>query len=216
MIACPVCDRESAPISGDPRPARWIGPDGELYCSMHFINASGTASALVKIEDYEPPARDEGTREATPTRRRRPEVKTDAEKDPRQQRRTGRSRGRSRRSSRSRRPQELSRTAQALAEKSRPSEVASRPTTTRSSSCAAGRLEPRRPRGDSRSDGGAKSRRGGRGVVPCAALARGMRQTAPHTGLPVRTRSTTTPAGADHLDGERREPRRSTPSACFT
>jgi hypothetical protein len=53
MSDCGVCVNE--PVLGSPSEARWLGPDGNGYCSMHFINAFGHAEPLVKIEGYEPP-----------------------------------------------------------------------------------------------------------------------------------------------------------------
>lgn len=40
---------------GDPSVARWSGPDGGKYCSMHFISRFGHGERLVKLEDFEPP-----------------------------------------------------------------------------------------------------------------------------------------------------------------
>ncbi|TFG36602.1 MAG: hypothetical protein E4H44_06550 [Candidatus Aminicenantes bacterium] len=54
MPSCCTC--EVNPIFGSPSAARWLGPDGEKYCSMHFINRFGHSEPLVLIEDYEPPA----------------------------------------------------------------------------------------------------------------------------------------------------------------
>lgn len=55
MSACPVCEAHRADL-GRPSEARWIGPDGGIYCSMHFINRFGHGERLVKIGDYTPPA----------------------------------------------------------------------------------------------------------------------------------------------------------------
>jgi hypothetical protein len=54
MSACPVCQANQASL-GRPSEARWLGPDGEGYCSMHFVARFGHAEPLVKIEGYEPP-----------------------------------------------------------------------------------------------------------------------------------------------------------------
>jgi hypothetical protein len=54
MSPCPVCVERQASL-GDPSEARWIGPDGGEYCSMHFIQRFGHAEKLIKIADYEPP-----------------------------------------------------------------------------------------------------------------------------------------------------------------
>jgi hypothetical protein len=51
---CPVCIERQANL-GDPSHARWIGPDGIEYCSLHFIAAFGHGEPLVKIPDYVPP-----------------------------------------------------------------------------------------------------------------------------------------------------------------
>jgi hypothetical protein len=64
MSACPVCEAHRADL-GRPSEARWIGPDGGIYCSMHFINRFGHSEPLVKIEGYEPP------KKAKPAARRR-------------------------------------------------------------------------------------------------------------------------------------------------
>ena len=52
---CPDCVVNQDQL-GDPSFARWIGPDGGNYCSMHFINRFGHGERLVPIEGYEPPA----------------------------------------------------------------------------------------------------------------------------------------------------------------
>lgn len=54
MSACPVCEQNVADL-GQPSEARWLGPDGEGYCSMHFVSKFGHAEKLVKIDGYEPP-----------------------------------------------------------------------------------------------------------------------------------------------------------------
>ena len=54
MSACAVCDVQQADL-GVPSEARWKGPDGGEYCSMHFVQRFGHSERLVKIEDYEPP-----------------------------------------------------------------------------------------------------------------------------------------------------------------
>lgn len=51
---CPTCEVHTATL-GEPSYARWIGPDGGVYCSMHFIQAFGHGEKLVKLPDYEPP-----------------------------------------------------------------------------------------------------------------------------------------------------------------
>jgi len=53
MPACPDC--EARPELGTPSMARWLGPDGGIYCSLHFIQKFGHSERLVKIADYEPP-----------------------------------------------------------------------------------------------------------------------------------------------------------------
>lgn len=54
MSACGVCVANAADL-GQPSQARWKGPDGEEYCSLHFVRRFGHSERLVKIEDYEPP-----------------------------------------------------------------------------------------------------------------------------------------------------------------
>ena len=54
MSACPVCEANSADL-GHPSQARWKGPDGGEYCSMHFISKFGHSEPLVRIEGYEAP-----------------------------------------------------------------------------------------------------------------------------------------------------------------
>lgn len=54
MSACPVCEANQADL-GRPSNARWKGPDGGEYCSMHFISKFGHSQPLVRIEDYEAP-----------------------------------------------------------------------------------------------------------------------------------------------------------------
>lgn len=53
MTTCCTC--EVNPIFGSPSAARWLGPDGDAYCSMHFIGKFGHGEPLVKIEGFEPP-----------------------------------------------------------------------------------------------------------------------------------------------------------------
>jgi hypothetical protein len=55
MSACPVCVEDRVNL-GRPSEARWVGPDGEAYCSMHFVGRFGHAEKLVRVEDYVPPA----------------------------------------------------------------------------------------------------------------------------------------------------------------
>jgi hypothetical protein len=54
MTPCPTCIERQATL-GDPSEARWIGPDGGEYCSLHFVQAFGHGEKLVKIPDYVPP-----------------------------------------------------------------------------------------------------------------------------------------------------------------
>jgi len=56
MSPCPTCVARQASL-GDPSEARWIGPDGQEYCSMHFIQAFGHGETLVRVEGYEPPVK---------------------------------------------------------------------------------------------------------------------------------------------------------------
>jgi hypothetical protein len=55
MSACAVCEANAADL-GQPSRARWVGPDGQEYCSLHFINRFGHGEKLVLVENYEPPA----------------------------------------------------------------------------------------------------------------------------------------------------------------
>lgn len=55
MRACIDCEANRADL-GRPSNARWVGPDGGEYCSMHFISRFGHSERLVKIEDYVAPA----------------------------------------------------------------------------------------------------------------------------------------------------------------
>jgi hypothetical protein len=53
-----LCEAASAMLDGPCLSyARWIGPDGKLYCSMHFTHAFGHHERLQRVEDYEPPKR---------------------------------------------------------------------------------------------------------------------------------------------------------------
>jgi hypothetical protein len=54
-LLCPDCLNRQANL-GDPSHARWVGPDGESYCSLHFVQRFGHAETLVRVEDYVPPA----------------------------------------------------------------------------------------------------------------------------------------------------------------
>ena len=54
MSPCPVCEAHSADL-GRPSAARWRGPDGNEYCSMHFINRFGHSEPLVRIADFVAP-----------------------------------------------------------------------------------------------------------------------------------------------------------------
>jgi hypothetical protein len=50
---CDACAKE--PVFGSPSAARWRGPDGGAYCSMHLVSKFGHAEPLVKLGDYEAP-----------------------------------------------------------------------------------------------------------------------------------------------------------------
>jgi hypothetical protein len=54
MSACQTCIERQANL-GDPSEARWIGPDGNEYCSLHLIQAFGHGEPLIRVEDYTPP-----------------------------------------------------------------------------------------------------------------------------------------------------------------
>lgn len=51
---CPDCEADVGSL-GQPSHARWQGPDGNVYCSMHLISRFGHAEKLVPIRDYTPP-----------------------------------------------------------------------------------------------------------------------------------------------------------------
>jgi hypothetical protein len=53
MTYCPSCQNDIS--LGEPSVARWLGPDGNPYCSIHFTNRFGHGEPLVKLEDFEPP-----------------------------------------------------------------------------------------------------------------------------------------------------------------
>jgi len=53
IVLCPVCVEDDH--LGPPSHARWLGPDGEPYCSLHLINRFGHGETLVRLEDYTPP-----------------------------------------------------------------------------------------------------------------------------------------------------------------
>jgi hypothetical protein len=54
MTLCPVCVQKADQL-GEPSRARWVGPDGEVYCSLHFIHRFGHGEKLVRIDGYEAP-----------------------------------------------------------------------------------------------------------------------------------------------------------------
>ena len=51
---CQVCESQILKL-GQPSYARWVGPNGKAYCSMHFVQRFGHGEKLVKINGYEPP-----------------------------------------------------------------------------------------------------------------------------------------------------------------
>lgn len=51
---CPDCEDDEVTL-GRPSHARWVGPDGAAYCSMHFVRRFGHAEKLVPIVGYVPP-----------------------------------------------------------------------------------------------------------------------------------------------------------------
>ena len=51
---CPDCEAQILSL-GAPSAARWLGPDGGIYCSIHFVQKFGHNEKLVRIDDYEPP-----------------------------------------------------------------------------------------------------------------------------------------------------------------
>jgi hypothetical protein len=54
MSACADCERKADDL-GAPSSARWVGPDGGEYCSMHFVHRFGHQEKLVRIDGYEAP-----------------------------------------------------------------------------------------------------------------------------------------------------------------
>ena len=54
MSACVDCEARPDDF-GAPSTARWVGPDGEGYCSMHFVHRFGHQEKLVRIDGFEPP-----------------------------------------------------------------------------------------------------------------------------------------------------------------
>lgn len=54
VIFCPDCEANQDQL-GEPSHARWHGPDGGKYCSIHFVRRFGHCEKLIKIEDYEAP-----------------------------------------------------------------------------------------------------------------------------------------------------------------
>jgi len=53
---CFVCERNILRL-GQPSHARWVGPNGKAYCSMHFVQRFGHDEKLVRLDGYEPPAK---------------------------------------------------------------------------------------------------------------------------------------------------------------
>lgn len=51
---CPDCVAHQDEL-GTPSRARWVGPNGGVYCSMHFVRRFGHAERLVRVEGYQPP-----------------------------------------------------------------------------------------------------------------------------------------------------------------
>jgi hypothetical protein len=54
MPVCPTCEEQILSL-GAPSMARWLGPDGGIYCSLHFIQRFGHGERLVRIDGFEPP-----------------------------------------------------------------------------------------------------------------------------------------------------------------
>jgi len=67
---CYVCEQRVLKL-GQPSHARWKGPDGKAYCSMHFTQRFGHGEKLVRVEGYEPPAEVKPPAKRTRRRRRR-------------------------------------------------------------------------------------------------------------------------------------------------
>jgi hypothetical protein len=68
MSACPACVQQVGDL-GAPSVARWLGPDGEEYCSMHFVQKFGHAEKLVKVGNFQPPVK---TKPPAPRRAKAP------------------------------------------------------------------------------------------------------------------------------------------------
>jgi hypothetical protein len=56
MSPCPTCVERQATL-GDPSEARWVGPDGAEYCSLHFVQRFGHSEPLVLVEGYQAPTK---------------------------------------------------------------------------------------------------------------------------------------------------------------
>ena len=69
-IYCPDCEEDTASL-GHPSHARWVGPDGVAYCSMHFIGRFGHAEKLVPIQGYVAPEAAKPAAKKKPRARRR-------------------------------------------------------------------------------------------------------------------------------------------------
>lgn len=67
-LYCHVCEKRTIDL-GQPSHARWVGPDGKSYCSMHFVQRFGHDERLVRVENYEPP-----TTRKPPAPRQKPAV----------------------------------------------------------------------------------------------------------------------------------------------
>ena len=52
---CPDCV-DNMDVLGPPSHARWLGPDGGAYCSIHLRQRFGHGEKLVRIANYQPPA----------------------------------------------------------------------------------------------------------------------------------------------------------------
>lgn len=52
---CSDCVNRQATL-GLPSYARWLGPDGGEYCSMHYIQRFGHGEPLVRIEGFKAPS----------------------------------------------------------------------------------------------------------------------------------------------------------------
>lgn len=78
MTPCPICVQRQASL-GDPSESRWVGPDGNEYCSMHFIQAFGHGEKLVRVEGYEAPTKRKAPAPPNPAKKPEPKAEQKSE-----------------------------------------------------------------------------------------------------------------------------------------